>query len=148
MRKVLVFGTMAIAGFFGFCRLAPGQNTQRDQQQLSPETVRLIGSLEGPELYKAYCAVCHGPAGRGDGPMATALRTPPSDLTKIAARNSGAYPLGRVEKIIAGEEGRGSHGTAAMPIWGPIFSQVVWDQDLGHIRMHNLATYLEKMQKR
>ena len=148
MRRALVFGTIAVAAFFGLYRPAPGQNAPKDEQQLSPETVRLIGSLEGPELYKTYCAVCHGAAGRGDGPMAAALKALPSDLTKIAARNSGLYPLGRVEKIIAGEEARGSHGTAVMPIWGPIFSQVAWDQDLGHIRMHNLATYIEKMQKR
>jgi mono/diheme cytochrome c family protein len=148
MRKALVFAVLASGAFFGLYRLAPGQNPQRDQQQLSPETVRLIGSIDGPELYKAYCAVCHGAGGHGDGPMGAALKTPPSDLTKIAARNGGFYPLGRVEKIIAGEEERGAgHGTQAMPVWGPIFSQVAWDQDLGHIRMHNLATYIEKMQK-
>jgi len=33
-----------------------------------------------------------------------------------------------------------------MPVWGPIFSQIVWDQDLGQIRVYNLAKYLEKMQ--
>jgi hypothetical protein len=66
-----------------------------------------------------------------------------------SARNGGAYPLGRVEKIIAGEQSSGSgHGTQAMPVWGPIFSQVAWDQDLGHIRMHNLAVYIEKLQRR
>ena len=122
---------------------------QNNSQQLSPETVRLIGSIDGPELFKAYCAVCHGPTGRGGGPMAAALKVAPADLSKIAARNGGVYPLAKVEKIIAGEETAGSgHGTQAMPIWGPIFSQVAWDQDLGHIRMHNLATYIGKLQGR
>jgi len=137
MKKAFVLAAVTAALVLG----------QGKQPQLSPETVRLIGSVDGPELYKAYCAVCHGPNGRGDGPMARALKTPPADLTKIAAANAGVYPLGRVEKIIAGEEESGaSHGTQAMPIWGPIFSQVAWDQDLGHIRMHNLATYIGKLQ--
>jgi len=117
--------------------------------QLSPETVRLIGSIDGPELFKTYCAVCHGANGQGGGPMAATLKVSPADLTKIAARNGGAFPLGRVEKIIAGEESAGGgHGTPAMPVWGPIFSQVAWDQDLGHIRMHNLALYIQKLQRR
>ena len=33
-----------------------------------------------------------------------------------------------------------------MPVWGPIFSQIAWDQDLGQIRVYNLAKYLEKIQ--
>ena len=145
MKKNLLFVAIAIAAVFTGSRTMRGQVAQRDQ--LSPETVRLIGSLEGPELYKAYCAVCHGANGKGGGPMAQALRTTPADLTTIAARNGGAYPLGKVEKIIAGETQPGSgHGTAAMPVWGPIFSQVAWDQDLGHIRMHNLAEYIGKLQ--
>lgn len=146
MKNSAVFLMVAVGVFFLAYRIMPGQQpTQREQ--ISPETVRLIGSIDGPELYKAYCAVCHGSKGRGDGPMATSFKTPPSDLTKIAAHNGGVYPLGQVEKVIAGQEQRGiEHGTAAMPIWGPIFSQVAWDQDLGHIRMHNLATYIEKMQ--
>ncbi|HYA16153.1 MAG TPA: c-type cytochrome [Bryobacteraceae bacterium] len=150
MQKILMFSLAAVGIFLAGYGLVPGQQqqSQRDQQ-LSPETVRLIGSIDGPELYKAYCAVCHGNRGHGDGPMAAALKRPPSDLTRIAAHNSGAYPLGRVEKIIAGEEELGvEHGTAAMPIWGPIFSQVAWDQDLGHIRMHNLAEYIGRMQGR
>lgn len=124
-------------------------SAQNSGQQLSPETVRLIGSVDGPELFKAYCVVCHGANGKGGGPMAAALKVAPADLTKIAARNGGNYPLGKVEKIIAGEESAGGgHGTQAMPVWGPIFSQVAWDQDLGHIRMHNLATYIGKLQVR
>jgi mono/diheme cytochrome c family protein len=121
------------------------EKTATDQP--NPETVRLIASLEGPALYKAYCAVCHGSDARGGGPMALSLRTPPSDLTRIAARNGGVYPLARIERIISGEEQiSGGHGSRAMPVWGPIFSQVSWDQDLGRLRIHNLAAYLGKLQ--
>ena len=33
-----------------------------------------------PDLYAARCAVCHGPAGRGDGVAAGAMQPPPRDL--------------------------------------------------------------------
>ena len=53
----------------------------------------------------------------------------------------------RVERIISGEEPiPGGHGTRAMPVWGPIFSQVAWDQDLGRLRIHNLASYIAHLQ--
>lgn len=81
--------------------------------------------------------------------MATSLKIPPPDLTRIAARNGGVYPQARVERIVSGEEEiTAGHGTRAMPIWGPIFSQIAWDQDLGRLRIYNLARYLGQIQRR
>lgn len=34
----------------------------------------------GRELYQARCALCHGVAGRGDGPAGVGLHPPPADL--------------------------------------------------------------------
>jgi len=114
-----------------------------------PETTPLIPSVEGSELYRAYCATCHGSDFRGGGPTAQALKAPVPDLTLIARRNKDQYPMERVEKIISGEEGLTSaHGSRDMPVWGPIFSQIVWDQDLCHVRIHNLARYLQMVQAR
>jgi mono/diheme cytochrome c family protein len=109
---------------------------------------RLINSIEGPALYQAYCATCHGVDATGGGPMAGALKTSPTDLTRIAARNGGMFPLPRVSRIISGEEVvPAGHGSREMPVWGPIFSQVDADQDLGKIRIDNLARYLRDIQK-
>jgi hypothetical protein len=38
----------------------------------------------GKQTYLEYCAVCHGPDGRGTGPAASALKDPPADLTTLA----------------------------------------------------------------
>ena len=70
----------------------------------APESTRLIDSLEGPALYKAYCAVCHATNARGGGPMAVSLKVPPPDLTRVAARHDGVFPMARIERIISGEE--------------------------------------------
>jgi mono/diheme cytochrome c family protein len=116
-------------------------------QPSNPETIRLIDSIHGPALYKAYCAVCHGSDGKGGGPMAQSLKVRPTDLTRISARSGGTFPLTRIERIISGEDPLAAgHGTREMPVWGPIFSQIAWDQDLGRVRIDNLARYLREMQ--
>jgi len=108
---------------------------------------RLIESIQGPALYQAYCAVCHGKDAKGAGPLAATLKTTPRDLTRLAARRSGKFPLATVRSIISGDEQSGpSHGTRVMPVWGPVFSQVTRDQDLGRVRIDNLARYLETIQ--
>ena len=107
-----------------------------------------IDTVDGATLYRAHCAVCHGADAKGGGPMAKFLKGKTPDLTTLTARNSGKFPLARVQKIIAGEEQLpAGHGTTAMPVWGPIFSQVAWDRDLGRVRVLNLAKYLAGLQK-
>jgi len=79
--------------------------------------------------------------------MAQSLKVRPPDLTRIAVRNGGKFPLPRVERIISGEqELPAAHGTREMPLWGPIFSEIAWDQDLGRVRVDNLARYLADLQ--
>jgi hypothetical protein len=38
------------------------------------------------------------------------------------------------------------HGTKEMPYWGPIFSEVTRDQDLGRVRIDNVVRYIESIQ--
>jgi mono/diheme cytochrome c family protein len=115
-------------------------------QRVGPPKERLIASIQGSALYKAYCAVCHGPQAKGDGPMAATLKVRPADLTRISARHEGTFPLMRIEGIISGEEELRGHGP--MPVWGPVFSQVDRDQDLGRVRIDNLARYLRDIQSK
>ena len=118
-------------------------------QAQTPETTHLIDSLQGPALYTAYCAVCHGADAKGGGPMSKSLKVTPTDLTRIVVRNGGNFPLERVQRIISGEELLpAGHGTRPMPVWGPVFSQISWDQDLGRVRIYNLAKYIEGIQDR
>ena len=149
MSKRAVIAAAGMIALLGgaFCAIVAGQNKQSKKQPEGADTVRLIDSIQGPNLYKAYCAVCHGPNAKGDGPMRMFLTTPPSDLTRISAKNGGMFPLAKVRRIISGEDALpGGHGTRQMPIWGPIFSQVAWDQDLGRVRIDNLARYIETLQ--
>ena len=82
----------------------------------------LIESLAGRDSFELYCAACHGSGGRGDGPVAAALRTRPADLTSLARRSGGAFPRDRVRGFIEGtERPLAAHGTAEMPIWESMF---------------------------
>ena len=81
--------------------------------------------------------------------MAKSLNKRTPDLTRIVLRKGEKFPLTRVQRIISGEEQLpAGHGSREMPVWGPVFSQVAWDQDLGRIRTYNLAKYIETLQAR
>lgn len=107
----------------------------------------LIESLDGRDLFRAYCTACHGADARGGGPAASSLKTKPPDLTRIAQRRGGVFPLADIEQFIAGEESSAkTHGQREMPVWGPILSQIQRDRDFGKVRIRNLAKYLESLQ--
>lgn len=127
--------------------LCGGQIWAQGHSKRQPETP-LIDSIQGKDLFKSYCASCHGLDAKGKGPMAASLKVPPADLTRISIRNRGVFPLARIQKIIAGEELPPSgHGSNQMPVWGPIFSQVTRDVDLGRVRIDNLTRYLRDIQE-
>lgn len=59
---------------------APDVAASRDPA--GPPVPRTAASVAaGKELFQAKCASCHGPEGKGDGPLAGTLRLPPADLT-------------------------------------------------------------------
>lgn len=77
---------------------------------------------DGREVYARSCASCHGTAGRGDGPVAGSLRERPSDLSRLAAGNGGAFPRDRVIATVLGDRAIEAHGTRTMPVWSDRFS--------------------------
>ena len=62
-----------------------------------------IPSNAGKEMFASYCAVCHGKDGKGNGPAASAMKTPPTDLTTLAQKNGGKYPASHVAAVIRGQ---------------------------------------------
>ncbi len=116
--------------------------------QPTPEELSTVMTTDGKKLYGDYCASCHGANGRGNGPVAASLKTPPPDLTRIASRNGGTFPTERVIETIAGAaNSKSSHGSREMPIWGPVFSVAEWDMDFVQVRLENLAAYLKSLQR-
>jgi mono/diheme cytochrome c family protein len=111
--------------------------------------VKQTSPASAVEMYKNYCAVCHGINGTGNGPAAPALKVPASDLTVLASKNGGKYPAFKVSAILRGEEALAAHGSKDMPIWGNLF----WSLSGGHEaevqqRITNLNKYIESLQKK
>jgi mono/diheme cytochrome c family protein len=102
----------------------------------------------GPELFGTFCAPCHGPNGRGDGPMAAHMTRPPSDLTRLQARNGGKFPAAQLKQIIDGQR-IDAHGSRAMPVWGDVFlrEQGVNRADVD-ARIEALVAHLRTIQER
>lgn len=108
--------------------------------------VHTTQAMAGKDLYREYCAVCHGTAGKGDGPAASALKTPPADLTRIAQKD-GKFSEVKVQHIINGEGDQPvAHGSKDMPVWGSIFRHMGANPDLGTVRVYNLVKYIEEIQ--
>ena len=85
-----------------------------------PAAVLAQSAETGRAIYETYCATCHGPEARGDGPMSKILLVPPPDLTRLAERNDGVFPTAWVAARIDGRDPVISHG-GEMPVWGGLF---------------------------
>jgi mono/diheme cytochrome c family protein len=86
-----------------------------------PKAEIALGELTATQrrdLYDRLCASCHGPDGRGDGPVAKDLVVRPADLTTLAARHGGTFPRERVVNVLSGQRRVAAHGTREMPVWG------------------------------
>jgi mono/diheme cytochrome c family protein len=101
----------------------------------------------GKEMFDAYCASCHGLDGRGDGPAASALKMPTTNLTTLATKNGGTFPAAHVAAVIQGDALTPAHGSKDMPVWGPIFMSIGGHSQADvQLRIRNLAKYLESIQ--
>ena len=121
---------------------------ESQQRQIKYVPVKATSPASGQEMYTAYCAVCHGKDGKGNGPAAEALKVPPPDLTILARKNDNSYPSDRVRSAIAGDVRLPAHGSKDMPVWGELF----WHMSQGHssevqLRINNLNKHIESMQR-
>jgi mono/diheme cytochrome c family protein len=112
------------------------RNKMTKEMFMNPKAFLLIAALTGSISstgwtqdsdagkieYLSSCSACHGADGKGGGPLAAELKTRPADLTTLAKRNGGVFPLNAIYQTIDGRKPIGSHGTREMPIWGPRFA--------------------------
>lgn len=137
VRILSVIGLLACLAVFGVSQ----------QKEIRHVPVKATSPASGPEMYTAYCAVCHGIDGTGKGPAAEALKVPPTDLTVLAKKNGGKHPSDHVTTAIRGELRLPAHGSNEMPVWGELF----WGMSEGHssevqLRVTNLNKYIESLQ--
>ena len=83
----------------------------------------------GARLFDRHCASCHA---RGGGPRAAALPGGAPDLTRLAARNGGDFPMTRVMSVIDGYTRSDQHGSR-MPEFGTLLEgrRLLWQPPEG-----------------
>ena len=94
-----------------------------------------LGVSLGEAEYLDSCAICHGPLGKGDGPLALYLKNSVPDLTGLTKANGGVFPVSKTYAIIDGTKVSGEHGTRNMPAWGRKYSL----QAEGDLRRYSLG---------
>ena len=72
----------------------------------------------GQRLYAERCAPCHGPSGRGNGPLAAGLRPPPADLVIHVPLHADRDLFQTIRNGIA--------GTAMAPFAGHMHEEEIW----------------------
>jgi mono/diheme cytochrome c family protein len=134
-KKLAVVMLMVIVGL--------GAAAQKIKRVPAPYT----SPASGKEMYVNHCAACHGADAKGDGPAATALKTPPADLTALAKKNDGKFPANHVYSSIVGDLNVPAHGTAEMPMWGNVYSAMSKGRKAEvQQRVSNLTEYIKSLQ--
>ena len=134
--KRLMWSVMLTASFVGFAVTQAGAQTDQ--------------APTGAYLFRTYCASCHGVNALGDGPLATAMRRKPANLTEILKRHDGVFPSDKVFRIIDGRTKVPGHGGSDMPVWGDAFSRSLDGGDPVSVkaRIDALVAFLETIQLR
>jgi mono/diheme cytochrome c family protein len=146
-RRIMKYQTLLIAAVvLGLGTLAQAQNAK---PTIKSEALKDTAADSGSEMFRTYCAVCHGPNGRGDGPAASALKKQPADLTQLTTKNAGKFPALRIAGYIEGNQVVAAHGTRDMPIWGKLFRSLGPTDSSDattKLRIHNITNYVETLQ--
>jgi mono/diheme cytochrome c family protein len=137
IRVILLTSVLVLAGFAGAMSVAPAQTPPaRD------------GKASGAQLYKAFCASCHGETGKGDGPAAD-LSTPRApDLTMIQRKAGGTFPRAQLLGRLDGTNPPKGH-EAQMPNWRNVLRRTEGDDErVIQKRLEELVSHVEALQVR
>jgi mono/diheme cytochrome c family protein len=95
------------------------------------------GADVGKVEYLSSCASCHGVDGKGNGSVSAQLKAAPADLTVLAKKNNGVFPVSRVYEGIDGRQAIVAHGPRDMPVWGLRYNALTLDQVQQAVRGHS-----------
>ena len=112
----------------------------------------LDAQTTGKQLFLNNCVSCHGVTGQGNGAVAGRLSTQPADLTQIAARRGGVWPMLEVMGILDGYS-RGTLPREDMPVFEALLDNEMAEFDTGNgvnilvpKKLIDVVNYLETLQ--
>jgi mono/diheme cytochrome c family protein len=142
-KSMILLGTLAVAT--SLC-LAQEKADQKPVVKQTP--IKQTSATSGKEMFTQYCAPCHGAGGKGNGPAASAMKAPPTDLTQLTKTHDGKFPADHLTSVLKfGSGPAGAHGSKDMPVWGPLFQSLDKYHDAAvQQRISNLVEYIETLQ--
>jgi len=146
MTRTLVSVTLAAATLLG---VAYANQSTAKKTVVIP--VSQAPANSGKQMYTSYCAPCHGVNGKGNGPAASALKKPPTDLAALSKNHGGRFPARHIVSVLEFGAANPSHGTAEMPVWGPMLGSVdtaANEPNVRALRISNLNQYLQSLQEK
>jgi mono/diheme cytochrome c family protein len=143
IRGIVMRCTMIMLGAMVVAQISTFAQEKSEQKR----SVRRPDTVSGKDIFVEYCASCHGVDGKGEGPVAKALKTPPTDLTTLVKNNEGKYPAGFVSAVLKFGRNLAAHGSQDMPIWGSRFRTMDPSGDpSGQRHVDAVVAYVESLQ--
>jgi mono/diheme cytochrome c family protein len=144
MFRKSMFGFTSLLLAAGLC-FAQQQTTAKPEVKKTP--IPRTSAASGKEMFVQYCAACHGTDGKGTGPAAPSMKAAPTDLTQLAKKHDGKYPANQVASALKFGSGAGAHGSADMPVWGPLLQSLdKYHDSVVQQRIANIVSYIETLQ--
>lgn len=143
-QTMILLGTLVVA-----TSLCLAQDKSDQKPAVKSTTIKQTSPISGKEMFTQYCAPCHGLDGKGNGPAASAMKSQPTDLTQLARKHDGKFPANSVASALkfGSGSGAGAHGSAQMPVWGPLFQSLdKFNDTVVQQRVSNLVNYIETLQ--
>ena len=145
LSKLPFLGSLLVAGVL---LTAGSANITFAQDKVIKKTaVQQSDPSSGKAMFTSYCAACHGPSGKGDGPAASEMKTAPTDLTQLAKKNDGKFPTDHVRSILEFGAKAPAHGSSDMPVWGTLLHALDQNDPVKtNLRIQNLVDYIKSLQ--
>jgi mono/diheme cytochrome c family protein len=87
-------------------------------------------AAKGKSIFQSKCVTCHGPQGKGDGPLGPKLKPPAGDFTSAEAKQKSADELRHIIE----------NGV-------PKTSMVAWKTQLSEKEIDDVLAYVESLRK-
>jgi mono/diheme cytochrome c family protein len=141
-KSMILVGALIVA-----VGLSLAQEKSDQEPVVKQGPIKQTSAASGKDMFTQYCAPCHGSDARGAGPAASAMKVSPTDLTQLAKTHGGKYPATYVAGVLKFGSGPISHGSAEMPVWGPLFQSLnKFSDSVVQQRVRNIVAYIETLQ--
>lgn len=142
-------GALLIMAWLTSCASPPDRDATTATRSARSQEEHVLE--RGQSLYIVSCSGCHGANAHGTGPVSPLIDAPVPDLTLLASRRGGTFPIDEIYRIIDGQADLTAHGPRHMPVWGYEFFGEDADDEAAHReateKIEHLVQFLQSIQR-